>query len=56
MNANSDMWGENGVAIEFENAEGYKNYLDFINCEEYAKLYEYYQRSTFMDVLGVARK
>lgn len=50
------MWGENEMATEIEKAEDYKKYLDFINCEEYAKLYEYYQKSTFMDVLGVARQ
>ena len=50
------MWGENEMATEIEKAEDYKKYLDFINCEEYVKLYEYYQKSTFMDVLGVARQ
>ncbi len=37
-------------------ADDFKRYLDFTNSKEYIELYNYYQRTTFLDVLGVSRQ
>ena len=42
--------------LDLTNSEDYKKYLDLTNSKEYIELYNYYQKATFMDVLGVSRQ
>ena len=44
------------VLLNLTDSKDYKKYLDLTNSKEYIELYNYYQKSTFMDILGVSRQ
>ena len=53
---NSETNNECKTFLDLNDSKEYKQYLDLTNSKEYIELYNYYQKATFMDVLGVSRQ
>jgi len=56
MNLQTNECNDGNKFLDLTNSEDYKKYLDLTNSKEYIELYNYYQKATFMDVLGVSRQ